>query len=172
MSKKNPYRFNIAFDPNDPLQKKAAEILNAQQRYKLQKFVTQAVVIACQTELTMQELFTMQSEFLCRESFGDVLCPGVDTLTRELKQPKKRKSTRRSEKAAPPEAPTDEVAAHNENSTQITDNSPPKETPQLQENSRQEEPDTLNITFDDSEDAEDSDLDEFLEGMKAFGGDY
>lgn len=63
--KSNPYRFNLTFDPDDPLQKKAAEILNTFHRKRsFGRYISELMVIASQTQPSGMDWLKMQTAFI------------------------------------------------------------------------------------------------------------
>ena len=66
MSKNNPYRFSLGFDPQDPDHREVAELLNSL-GHKKTRFIVKAVLAYCSTEKTMETGNTHQEKNLYRE---------------------------------------------------------------------------------------------------------
>ena len=66
MSKNNPYRFSLGFDPQDPDHREVAELLNSL-GHKKTRFIVKAVLAYCSREKTMETGNTHQEKNLYRE---------------------------------------------------------------------------------------------------------
>lgn len=143
MGKKNPWRFNITLDPSNPLYKKVAEAINAQPRSNRTSFIVESIVIASQTQVSMQDWFNMQSEFMSRST-----CPEIAFTAADI--PPKREYKSNTEQPPANKTPSHLCATETESEPANKD---------------------LKISFNFDEDADDAELDEFLDNMKIFGGD-
>lgn len=66
MSKNNPYRFSLGFDPQDPDHREVAELLNSL-GHKKTRFIVKAILAYCSREKTMGTDNTHQEKRPYRE---------------------------------------------------------------------------------------------------------
>ena len=157
MAKRNPCRFNFCLDPMNPLHRKASEVLNAIPRNKKVPFIVESIVIASQSQVSLQDWLIMQSEFLSRTTLPETVFTDVDA------GPALKATTPEKKKKVPAEK-----------KERVEAGFLPEQTPavvSVQPEQAQTETD-LKITFNDEEGADDEDLDDFLNNLKAFGVDF
>lgn len=139
--KVNPYRFNIQFDPQDPLQKRAAEILNKVRKTRqFGRYISEIMVLAMQTPESGMDWLKMQTGFL---SGGEP----VDAFAAM--------SSNGSEKAGPKKSVESYAVPIKAEAPQSDDSSVVEEEPEFA------------ITIDEGSESE-ADLDFFMREMDAF----
>lgn len=139
--KVNPYRFNIQFDPQDPLQKRAAEILNKVRKTRqFGRYISEIMVLAMQTPESGMDWLKMQTGFL---SGGEP----VDAFAAM--------SSNGSEKAAQKKSVESDAVLMKDPAPQASGGSITEEEPEFA------------ITIDEGSESE-ADLDFFMREMDAF----
>lgn len=172
--KKNPYRFELHFNPEDPIQKKAAEILCTQRcRKNVTRYITEAIVVSSQMQHDLSDWVAIQYRFLMTDEaeLSNAIPVNLSYA------PPRMEPINEGESLTPKKAPKDlKPVANEENISREEDAQPVMQESASIDDAPATEPDIekdneFSITFDSEIDESISgeEMDEFVIGMSAFG---
>lgn len=148
-NKKNVQRVQITFDLDDPIQAKAAEILNAERRKNIKRLVAEAVMVRTMARFSIADWMAMVRDF---QSFD----AGSEISPTDIEYPATPKFLQTGKHIGKPL-----TASHSDDGSEL-----PKSA-----HSKSEGPDEIHIVYDEDKGGiEDNMLEAFADSMSAITG--